>query len=46
MWMSYVNVSQWFDTVREKNAVVTHDILKVQAERLATKLGHDDFTGK
>ena len=35
---------EWFDTVRDKNAIITHKILRAKAEELAKKLGHGDFT--
>ena len=34
---------KWFDTVREKNANLSHQILQMKAEDLAKKLGHDDL---
>ena len=34
---------KWFDIVREKNANITHEILRAKAEDLAKKLGHDEF---
>ena len=34
---------KWFDTVREKNAILSHEMLREKAEDLAKKLGHDDF---
>ena len=34
---------KWFDMVIEKNANITHEILRDKAEDLAKKLGHDEF---
>ena len=34
---------RWFDTVSEKHAKITHEILRAKAEELAKKLGHDEF---
>ena len=34
---------KWFDIVREKNAYITHEMLRAKAEELAKKLGHDEF---
>ena len=33
----------WFHNVRDKNAPISQEIMLVQAERLAKKLGHDEF---
>ena len=34
---------KWFDIVREKNAYITHEMLRAKAEELAKKLGHNEF---
>ena len=34
---------KWFDMVRDKNATITHEILRDKAEELAKKLGHNEF---